>query len=155
MAKKHVFQPASTPCSVGNGYPKPFDDVAPDRVKHVLGDHAGLNQFGVNYVVIPPGNASAHRHWHRNEDEFVYLLQGEAVLITDDGEEAMTVGDCVGFPAGVANGHHIVNRSAGDVHLLEVGTRAKDEEAFYPDVDLHVTVNDRNFCFTNKKGKPF
>ncbi|MEM7226939.1 MAG: cupin domain-containing protein [Pseudomonadota bacterium] len=154
MPKTHAFTPASLSKRIGTGYPKPFDAVAPNRVKHVLGDHAGLTQYGVNYVILPPGEASSLRHWHREEDEFVYVLSGELVLITDDGEEVMSGGMCVGFPAGVENGHQLVNRSAADACYLEIGTRSNDEEAFYPDVDLHVVIKDRNFHFTKKKGDP-
>lgn len=154
MPKTHAFKPQSAPRRVGAAYPKPFDAVAPNRVKHVLGGHAGLTQYGVNFVILPPGEASALRHWHMLEDEFVYVLSGEVVLITDDGEEVMTKGMCVGFPAGVENGHHLVNRSIADACYLEIGTRANGEEAFYPDVDLHVVSRDGQDYFTNKKGEP-
>lgn len=154
MSNSHAFRPQSAPSRTGSNYPKPFDAVAPNRIKHLLGDHAGLTQYGVNFVTLPPGEASALRHWHRLEDEFVFVLSGEVVLITDDGEELMTSGTCVGFPAGVDNGHHLVNRSSADAQYLEIGTRLDGEEAFYPDVDLHVTSKDGKDYFTNKKGEP-
>jgi uncharacterized cupin superfamily protein len=153
MPKTHAFKPESLPQRIGSSYPKPFNSVAPNRIKHILGDHAGLTQYGVNFVVLPPGEASALRHWHRHEDEFVYVLSGEVVLITNDGEELMTTGMCVGFPAGVENGHHLVNRSTTNARYLEIGTRADSEEAYYPDVDLHVVTRDGQDYFTNKKGE--
>ena len=154
MSKRHAFHPQDAAKRVGTSYPKPFDAVAPTRVKHTLGDHVGLDQYGVNLTILPPGEASALRHWHRNEDEFVYLLSGEVVLVTDDGEEVMTAGMCAGFKAGVENGHHLVNRSSGDATYLEIGSRMADEEAFYPDDDLHVVVRGGVSQFTNKKGEP-
>lgn len=154
MPKAHAFMTESVPKWIGAAYPKPFDAVAPKRVKQALSDHAGLTQYGVNLVILPPGEASSLRHWHRREDEFVYVLSGEVVLITDDGEEAMTPGMCVGFPAGVKNGHHLVNQSTADACYLEIGTRADSEEAFYPDVDLHIVIRDGQYFFTNKKGEP-
>ena len=154
MRKTHAFVPDVVTKRVGCGYPKPFDVIARTRIKRALGDHAGLTQYGVNHVVLPPGQGSALRHWHRNEDEFVYMLSGELVLVTDDGEERMSPGMCVGFPAGVENGHHLVNRSGSDAVYLEIGTRALNEECFYPDDDLHVVTTNGKDRFTNKKGKP-
>lgn len=154
MGKKHAFRPDTVSARIGTSYPKPFDAIAPTRAKHTLGDHAGLDQYGVNFVVLPSGEASAQRHWHRNEDEFVFILSGEVVLITDDGEETLSAGMCAGFPAGIANAHNLVNRSRGDATYLEIGTRAKDEECFYPDIDLHVVTRDGEDHFTNKNGDP-
>lgn len=154
MSNPHAFHPDVAPKRIGTSYPKPFDAIAPNRIKHVLGDHAGLTQYGVNFVILPPGEASALRHWHQLEDEFVYIVSGEVVLITDDGEEEMSAGMCVGFPAGVQNGHHLVNRSGAEARYLEIGTRADGEEAFYPDVDLHVVTRGGRDLFTNKKGEP-
>ena len=154
MSKTHAFRPDAVSARIGASYPKPFDAIAPTRAKHPLGDHAGLTQYGVNHVVLPPGEASAQRHWHRHEEEFVYVLSGEVVLITDDGEETMSAGMCVGFPAGVANAHHLVNRSQAEARYLEVGTRTTDEECFYPDVDLHLVTRGGRDRFTNKKGEP-
>ncbi len=154
MSKAHAFHPQDAARRVGTSYPKPFDAVAPTRVKHPLGDHAGLDQYGVNLTILPPGEASALRHWHRNEDEFVYLLSGEVVLVTDDGEEVMTAGMCAGFKAGVENGHQLVNRSNSDATYLEVGSRKAEDECFYPDDDLHLVVRGGEAHFTGKKGEP-
>ena len=155
MTKTHAFRPDTVPARIGTGYPKPFDAIAPTRTKRPLGDRAGLTRYGVNFVVLPPGEASAQRHWHRHEEEFVYVLAGELVLITDDGEEVMAAGSCVGFPADIANAHHLVNRSRQDATYLEIGTRAKDEECFYPDIDLHLVTRNGEDRFTNKKGDPY
>ena len=155
MSNSNAFRPDVAPKQIGTSYPKPFNAIALNRIKHALGDHAGLTQYGVNFVILPPGEASALRHWHQLEDEFVYIVSGEVVLITDDGEEMMSAGMCVGFPAGLQNGHHLVNRSANEARYLEIGTRADGEEAFYPDVDLHVVTQGGRDLFTNKKGEPF
>ena len=154
MTKTHAFRPETAPRRIGTSYPEPFNAIAPTRTKFVLGDHAGLDQYGVNFVVLPPGEASSHRHWHRNEDEFVYVISGEVVLVTDEGEEVMTAGMCAGFPAGVENGHQLINRSKGEARYLEIGTRAADEEAYYPDIDLHFSSREGSELFTNKKGDP-
>jgi uncharacterized cupin superfamily protein len=97
---------------------------------------AGLTQFGVNLQRLPPGAWSSQRHWHSAEDEFVWIVEGEAVLVTDEGEEILRAGDCAGFKAGVANGHHLRNRSDADVLLLAIGSRNDDDVASYPDIDL-------------------
>ena len=142
MSKFRAFHPEETKKWIGNSYPKPFHRVSAGIIRHALGDHADLDQFGVNLTTIPPGNASALRHWHRSEDEFVFILSGELVLITDEGEQLMTPGMCVGFKAGVENGHHLVNRSDKDATCLEIGSRIDGEECFYPDDNLRVVVHD-------------
>jgi uncharacterized cupin superfamily protein len=119
-------------------YPQPYAGVTDGREKAALGNVAGLTQFGVNLTRLKPGAASALRHWHENEDEFVYVLEGEIALIEDGGETVLGPGDCAGFKAGVANGHHLVNKSQRDALYLEIGTRAAGERAHYPDVDLVV-----------------
>lgn len=121
----------------GTGYPPPFDAPCRARRRQRLGDAAGLTQFGVNRLLLPPGAWSSQRHWHAAEDEFVMVLEGEVVLVTDAGEEVLRAGDCAGFPAGRADGHHVQNRSDRDAVLLEVGSRRPDaERAEYPDIDL-------------------
>lgn len=125
------------PTRFGTGYPPPFDDRCRDRRRWKLGDAAGLTQFGVNLLRLPPGQWSSQRHWHYEEDEFVYVLEGEGVLVTDEGEQLLKAGDCAGFPAGARDGHHIQNRSDRELVLLEVGTRTPGGDgAEYPDIDL-------------------
>jgi uncharacterized cupin superfamily protein len=101
-----------------------------------LGDVFGLSQFGVNLLELPPGAWSSQRHWHEQQDEFVYVLEGEATLVTDEGETPLTPGMVAGFRAGSGNGHHVVNRSNAVVRLLEIGTRTSEETAHYSDIDM-------------------
>src|SRR5438309_6348894 len=108
---------------VGTLYPPPFDEPCRLRERTRLGDAAGLTQFGVNLLRLPPGAWSSQRHWHALEDEFVYVLEGELVLVTDRGEEKMVAGDAAGFKAGARDGHCLQNRSSKDATLLVVGSR--------------------------------
>lgn len=140
---------------IGTGYPAQFAQICALREKKVLGDQFGLSQFGVNLTTLPPGQASALRHWHQNEDEFVYVISGELVLINDQGEWPMTPGMCAGFPAGVKNGHQLLNRSDAPATYLEIGTRAQTEHAEYPDVDLIAEKTANGFIFTDRQGKPY
>ena len=128
---------AAAPVTKGTRYPDPFDTPCRARSRIHLGDAAGLDQFGVNFCRLPPGSWSSQRHWHTHEDEFVYIVEGEVVLVTDAGEELLKAGDCAGFKAGVEDGHHFQNRSGSDVLILEVGTRREEDAAYYPDIDLH------------------
>ena len=116
------------PIITGSGYPTPFDLPCATRARQRLGDAAGLTDFGVNLMRLPPGAWSSQRHWHSAEDEFVFIVEGEVVLVTDAGEELLRSGDCAGFKAGVKDGHHLQNRSARDAVLLEVGTRRVAED---------------------------
>ena len=136
----------------GSSYPAPFDRECTERIRQRLGDAGGLTQFGVNLLHLPPGAWSSQRHWHTQEDEFVYVLSGEVVLITDQGEETLHPGDCAAFPKNRPDGHHFVNRSASPVLCLEIGTRMADDRGVYSDVDMLV---DPQRGFTHKDGTPY
>jgi uncharacterized cupin superfamily protein len=138
-----------------SAYPAQFRPVVAGREKAALGDLAGLTQFGVNLTRLKPGAASALRHWHQEEDEFVYILEGEVVLIEDEGQTLLKAGDAAGFKAGIANGHHLVNESSRDALVLEVGTRAARERAHYPDVDLNFFRDENGVQITKKSGEPY
>ncbi len=119
-----------------------------------LGEAVGLTQFGVGIETLLPGGLSSLRHWHENEDEFLYMLDGEAVLIEEGGETPLRPGDAVGWKAGVPNGHQIANRSDRPVRFLIVGTRADWDEVHYPDHDLHYSRRDGAGQKTRKDGSP-
>ena len=142
------------PVHTGSGYPAPFDAPCAARVRRRLGDAAGLSDFGVNWLRLPPGAWSSQRHWHSAEDEFVYVLGGEVVLVTDSGEEILRAGDCAGFKAGVGDGHHLQNRSSRDAVLLEIGSRkTAEDEGEYPDIDMRFLKGDLGFA--HKDGRPY
>ncbi len=144
----------AVPAVLGSRYPAPFDAPCSARVRQRLGDTAGLADFGVNLLRLPPGAWSSQRHWHAAEDEFVYVLEGEVVLATGAGEEILRAGDSAGFKAGVPDGHHLQNRSARDAVVLEIGSRKPAEDGVdYPDIDLHVPKGGR--AFTHKDGLPY
>ena len=127
---------AAVPIAKGSNYPAPHDAACRERESRRLGLAAGLTQFGVNLIRLPPGAWSSQRHWHAREDEFVYVLEGELVLVTDDGEEILRAGDCAGFKAGDRNGHHLQNRSDRDATFLAVGTRDDADWGEYADIDM-------------------
>ena len=137
------------------GYPEPFRKVVEGRSRKRLGNAAGLTQFGVNLTTLKPGAASAQRHWHAAEDEFVYVLSGEVVLCEDGGEVVLRPGDAAGFKAGVANGHCLWNRSSRDAVYLEIGTRAARERAEYPDIDMRMERDDKGARYIHKSGEPY
>jgi uncharacterized cupin superfamily protein len=135
MTKK--IDPTSAETRTGCGYPAPFDEPCKQRQRVRLGRAAGLTQFGVNKLTLQPGSWSSQRHWHSHEDEFIFVLEGEVVLVSDDGEQRLVAGDCAGFAAGVADGHHLQNRSTRDAIVLEVGTSSEAVDVTtYPDVDM-------------------
>lgn len=135
MAQK--IDPSTAEKRTGSAYPSPFDEPCRARQRLRLGAAAGLTQFGVNRLTLHPGSWSSQRHWHTHEDEFIYVLEGEVVLVTDDGEERLVAGDCVGFPAGKRDGHHLQNRSTKDAVVLEVGTSNESVDVTtYPDIDM-------------------
>src|SRR5690348_12620329 len=146
---------AALPSIVGTLYPSPFDEPCVTRERKRLGDAAGLSQFGVNLLRLPPGAWSSQRHWHTGGDEFVYVLSGEVVLVTDDGEEVMRAGDAAGFPAGDTNGHCLQNRSNADAQVLEIGTRVPGETAYYSDIDMMAQSDGRRSVYTRRDGTPY
>ncbi len=134
------------------GYPEPFASEMKGRFYRRLAPAAGLTDFGVSHVTLKPAGISSQRHWHEGEDEFVVILQGEAVLVEEDGETVMRPGDCAAFPKGVPNGHHLVNRSWEDCLFIAVG-RIAATDCHYPDVDMHLDAS--NGRFTRKDGTPY
>ena len=149
------LEPSTLPPPVGSIYPTPFGEPLEGRVKRALGDPLGLTHFGVNLVTLAPGTWSSQRYWHANEDEFVYVVEGEVTLVTDSGETVLTQGMAAGFPAGHPDGHHLINRGAKPAIYLEVGTRAETEEAHYSDIDMVVRKENGHFVFTRKSGEPY
>jgi len=134
-------------------YPGDFKNIVAGRARRALGDALGLSQFGVNLVQLAAGAASAQRHWHAKEDEFVVILSGEVVLISDGGEQVLRAGDTAGFAAGVADGHHLVNKGSEEAVYIEVGSRRDGDVVEYPDIDL-IYLQDSN-GFTNKSGEAY
>jgi uncharacterized cupin superfamily protein len=143
---------ANVPQHEGSGYPSPFDAACFGRIRQRLGDAGGLSAFGVNLMHLPPGKWSSQRHWHSHEDEFVYVLDGELVLIEDEGETLLRAGDCAAFPKGTGNGHHMINRSSRVAVYLEVGARVFEDLTTCSDVDMMSANADGRFV--RKDGSP-
>lgn len=150
-----VIDPARMPLKTGSIYPEPYAAMMQGRSSLRLGEAGGLTQFGVNLVMLEPGAMSSLRHWHHNEDEFVWVVEGECTLVQDEGETVMRPGDCAAFPAGNPNGHHFLNRTDRVAKFLVVGTKAPQEVGVYSDIDLMVKIGSGWAEFTYKDGTPF
>lgn len=146
---------SAIPSDTSTGYPPPFDKAVQGRSRKRLARAAGLAQFGVNICTLKPGAASSQRHWHEQEDEFVYVLDGEVVLCEDGGEMVLRAGDAAAWKAGVANGHCLVNRSSRDAVFMEIGTRAANERAHYSDIDMMVAREGTNVRYMRRNGEPY
>lgn len=140
---------------IGTMYPPPYDEPCLARERRKLGDAAGLTQFGVNLLTLPPGAWSSQRHWHTLEDEFVFVLSGEVTLVTDAGEEILKPGDCAGFKGGDANGHCLRNLSGAEATVLEAGSRIEGDGAFYPDIDLAAPGDGKPSIYTHRDGTAY
>lgn len=136
-------------------YPAPFDAPCRARTRKRLGDAAGLTQFGVNLLRLPPGDWSSQRHWHSASDEFLYVIAGEVVLVTDDGDEILRAGDTAGFKAGVPNGHCLQNRSSGEALVLEIGGRAAEDAVDYSDLDMLCPAGGKPAAYIHRDGTPY
>jgi uncharacterized cupin superfamily protein len=153
MAKR--IDPAKLEAITGTLYPPPYDEPCRARERTKLGDPAGLTQFGVNLLRLPPGAWSSQRHWHTGEDEFVYVVSGEVVLVTNAGEEVLRAGDAAGFPANDHDGHCLQNRSGHDATVLEVGTRQKGSVGYYSDIDMVAPAGGKPAAYTHRDGTPY
>jgi uncharacterized cupin superfamily protein len=151
-----AIDPATISPRTGSGYPEPFRSRVLPREKRAIGDALGLTKVGVNLTTLPPGKESSMRHWHTHEDELIFVVEGEIVLLTDEGEQTLTAGMCAGFPAGVKNGHQLVNRSDRPARYLEISNRDPSDMAEYPDVDLaYRKTEDGKATFLRKDGTPY
>ncbi len=150
-----IIDPAKVPLKTGSIYPAPYGAMMAGRSSLRLGDAGRLTQFGANLIILQPGALSSLRHWHQNEDEFVMVTVGECVLVQDGGETVMRAGDCAAFPAGVADGHHFINRSNAEARFLVVGSRAPSEVATYSDIDMKIEIEGGKARFTYKDGTPW
>jgi uncharacterized cupin superfamily protein len=151
-----ALAPETVPARCTSGYPEPFRSRVLPREKRALAAALGLSKLGINLTTLPPGKESAMRHHHTHEDEFVYVLEGEVVLVTDEGEQLLHAGRCAGFPAGSGNGHQLVNRSDRPARYLELSSKDADDTATYSDVDLAYGRDENgNHLFTHKDGSRY
>lgn len=144
---------STVPVRKGTGYPAPFNEPCAERTRRRLGDAGGLQDFGVNLMTLPPGGWSSQRHWHSNEDEFVYVLEGELTLVEDKAETVLLARECAAFPKGTGNGHHLQNRSSALAVYLEVGSRNPNDLITCSDIDMMSSSIDGRF--TRKDGTPY
>lgn len=151
-----VFRPTDLPESNSSGYPAPFRDGQRKRWIRRLGDYGGVKNFGINFVRVEPGGQSSARHAHTKQDEFVYVLVGEFVLVTDAGRETVGAGTCIAFPAGIGDGHHFLNETDKDAAFLVVETGRQGTKPIYPDIDLELKADpDGVKTFRHKDGSPY
>jgi uncharacterized cupin superfamily protein len=143
----------AVPIHKGSSYPAPFDAPCATRTRRRLGAAGGLRDFGVNLMTLPPGGWSSQRHWHSDEDEFVYVLEGELKLVEDSGAILLRAGDCAAFPKGSGVGHHLINESSAVAVYLEVGSRHPNDLTTCSDVDMMSSNADGRFV--HKDGTPY
>ena len=146
---------AAPPRPFRTNYPEPFASRMAGRDKRPLGDLFGLTNFGVNITRLAPGGASALRHAHTKQDEFVYILEGRPTLVTETGRTALHPGMCAGFKAASGDAHCLVNESGADVVYLEIGDRTAGDAVDYPDDDLAVVTVDGKRQMAHKDGSPY
>lgn len=146
---------AAAPQAKPSLYPEPFASQMLGREKRRLGDLFGLSNFGVNLTRLAPNGVSALRHAHSRQDEFIYIVQGHPVLLTDAGETPLAPGMCAGFKAGTGDAHQLQNRTGNDVLYLEVGDRTPGDAVSYPDDDLQAALVDGAWRFSHKDGSPY
>lgn len=151
-----AIEALSLPARTSSGYPEPYRSRVLPREKRALGDAFGLTKIGVNLTILPPGKESSMRHWHTHEEELVYILEGELVLVTDQGEQTLTAGMVAGFPVETGDGHQLVNRSDRPAKYLEISNRERADLAKYSDVDMATELLEPSgFRFVRKDGTPF
>ena len=155
--EKPALDPRSVTARSRSGYPEPYRSRVLPREKRALGDALGLTHIGINQTTLMPGKESSMRHWHTHEDEFVYVLEGEVVLVTGAGEQRLTAGMCAGFPAGSQDGHQLVNRSGRPAVYLEVSNRDAQDVGHYSEAEVDLVWNPphKRGGFTRRDGTPY
>lgn len=139
------------PQSNATGYPAPFNEPVAGRWWRRLAPTAGLTRMAASHVVLKPGAWSSQRHWHDEEDELVVMIAGEAVLVEDGGETVVRAGDVLGWPAGRADGHHLINRSNHDCVFVAIGAGNKNGSGAYSDIDMMFSGDG----YFHKDGTPY
>jgi len=155
LLRKPALDPQTVPAISRSSYPEPYRARVLPREVRRLGEALGLTRIGVNVATLLPGKESSMRHWHTHEDELVYLLEGELVLVTDAGERALRAGQCAGFPAGHRDGHQLVNRGTSPAVYLEISNRDAADGAQYPDVDLVWNAPENPGAYSHKDGRKY
>jgi uncharacterized cupin superfamily protein len=150
-----VLDPTAVEERSTSAYPPHLSKEMVGRFRRPLGGRLGIKNFGVNLLRLAPGAWSSQRHWHATQDEMIYVIEGEVVLVTDEGEQALKAGMVAGFPKGRPDGHHLQNRSNRDALVLEIGDRSPGDEATYPDVDMAAKALPPAYAFTRKDGSSF
>jgi len=150
-----ILAASAPPRAISSSYPGLFAMRMAGRDKRPLGDLFGLTSFGVNLTRLHPGGLSALRHAHGRQDEFIYILEGQAVLVTDAGETPLSPGMCAGFKGGSGDAHQLLNRSAFDVVYLEIGDRNPGDSVVYPDDDLAAVQVEGRWQYQHKDGRPY
>jgi uncharacterized cupin superfamily protein len=146
----------AAPRAKQTNYPEPFASRMASREKRPLGDVFGLSTFGVNLTRLAPGAVSALRHAHSKQDELVYILAGQPLLRTDDGDTPLAPGMCAGFKGGSGNAHHLLNPTSEDVVFLEIGDRIPGDSVTYPDDDIAAVLDkEGKWRFAHKDGTPY
>lgn len=143
------------PTQTASTYPAEFQPAVAGRMRQRVGEAAGLTNFGVNVVTLLPGAASALRHWHTHQDEFIYVIAGDITLITETGAQLLTSGMMAGFAANDPNGHHLVNQSDQPAQYLEIGDRTGGDRVSYPDHDLVAAPSATGYDFSHRDGTPY
>lgn len=150
-----AVDPATVDPRTGSSYLKQHRQQVAGRNKRTLGDPLGLTRFGVNLVELEPGAWSSQRHWHSVEDEFVFVVSGQITMVTDGGRQVLGAGMVVGFPAGKADGHHLINEGDAAAVYMEVGDRSDDDTVFYPDIDMQLTSAAQGREYQHRDGRPY
>ncbi len=153
--KAPALDPVTLPVNTDSSYPEPYRSRVLPREKRALGDAFALTKIGVNLTTLMPGKESSMRHWHTHEDELVYVLEGEVVLVTDGGEQVLGPGMCAGFAAGMSDGHQFVNRSHLPAAYLEISNRDDADSVTYPDADLMWNPTECPDGYTRRDGTPY
>lgn len=150
-----VVAVADLPVRTGSGYPPEHAAAVKGRTAVALGAPFDLTQFGVNIVTLAPGAWSSQRHWHQAEDELVYALEGEMVLVDDHGRHVLKSGMAAGFKANNGNGHCIINESNAKAVFLVAGSKAAKDMVTYSDIDMRAVKDNGPWRFVKKDGSDF
>lgn len=102
--------------------------------KRELVPKGAARQCAVSRYEIPPGNSAYPYHYHAKNEESFYIISGNGILKTPEGEQAVSAGDFLFFPAEEKGAHKLSNPSEKEPLIyLDFDTCSDVDVAFYPD----------------------
>jgi uncharacterized cupin superfamily protein len=100
----------------------------------IISDRIGAKKLGYNLTIVPPGKRGCPFHNHHNNEEMIFIVEGNGVLRFGEREYPLRKHDVVAFPPGGREvAHQVINTGKQDLKYLALSTKDRTEVCEYPD----------------------